>query len=134
MFDVCSGRKLLGTLAVTLLAAGCGGGGGTSAPPPAFDGDPSQVLTIRIRNDQMDMARVTLWIESTRRRLGDVRGLMSETFHVPLERPSLIRMEFDLTLGAECLTRDITLSPGEVIDVRIPVDLRMMQAVCRGGR
>ncbi len=130
MFDLGSGRKLLAILAA-LLAAGCGGGGGTSAPPPAFDGDQSQVLTITIRNDQLNAARVTLWINSVRQRLGDVRGMQTETFHVPMERSQPVRMSFDLALGASCVTRDVVLRPGEAVEVSIPVNLSMMQAVCR---
>jgi hypothetical protein len=41
-------------------------------------------------------------------------------------------MSFDLTLGASCVTRDVELGPGDVIQAVIPVDLRMMQAACRG--
>ncbi len=132
MFDIGAGRNLLAPLAVVLLAAGCGGGGGTSTPAPAFDGDPSQVLTIVIRNEQIDRARITLWVNSLRRRLGDVRGLATQTFRVPMDVPASVRMEFELTLGANCVTRDIVLGPGDVVEAVIPVDLRMMQAVCRG--
>ena len=132
MFDMGSGRKLLGTVVVALVATGCGGGSGTPAPAPTFDGDPSQVLTITIRNEQIDVARVTLWMNSVRRRIGDVRGNTTETFHVPMRGNASVRMEFDLTLGANCVTRDIFLGPGDVIETRIPSDLRMMQAVCRG--
>ncbi len=130
MVDIGSGKKLLGMFVGALLAAGCGG---TSAPPPTLSGDASQALTITIRNDQLDAARVTLWVNSGRERLGDVRGNSTETFQVPMPTSASVRMEFDLTLGASCVTRDVFLAPGDVIDVRIPVDLRMMQAVCRGG-
>jgi len=130
MFDMGSGRNLLGTVVVALLAAGCGG---TAAPPPTLGGDASQALTITIRNEQIDAARITLWVNSARRRLGDVRGNSTETFQVPMPVSASVRMEFDLTLGASCVTRDVFLAPGDVIDVTIPVDLRMMQAVCRGG-
>jgi len=130
MFDMGSGKKLLITVVVALLASGCGG---TSAPPPTLSGDASQALTITIRNEQIDAARITLWVNSARRRLGDVRGNSTETFQVPMPVSASVRMEFDLTLGASCVTRDVFLAPGDVIDVTIPVDLRMMQAVCRGG-
>ncbi len=128
MFDIGSRKKLLGMLVGALLAAGCGG---TSAPPPTLSGDASQALTITIRNDQIDAARVTLWVNSARERLGDVRGNSTETFQVPMRTSASVRMEFDLTLGPTCVTRDVFLAPGDVVDVRIPVDLRMMQAVCR---
>ena len=133
MFDGGITQKLLGTFAVAILAVGCGGSGGTSAPPPNFSGDPSQVLTITIRNEQLDVARVTLWINGVRQRLGEVRGNGSQTFRVPMQRSDPVRMSFDLTLGASCVTRDVVVGPGEVIEVRIPVNLRMMAAVCRGG-
>ncbi len=133
MFDVGRGRNLFAALTVVLLAAGCGGGAGSSTPAPAFDGYPSQVLTVVIRNEQIDMARITLWLNSLRRRLGAVRGLQTQTFQVPMDVPASVRMEFDLTLGANCVTRDIVLGPGDVVQAVIPVDLRMMQAVCRGG-
>ena len=122
MFEVHPGKKLLATLFVALVAAACGGGGGTSAPPPAFYRDPSQVLTITIRNEQIDTARVTLWINSLRQRLGDVRGNATETFHVPMPRSASVRLEFDLTLGASCVTRDLVLGPGDVVVTRIPRD------------
>ncbi len=133
MFDLGSGRKPLATLAVALLAAGCGGSGGTSTPPPAFDGDQSQVLMITIRNERLDEARVALWINGVRRRLGAVRGNATQTFHVPMERSQPVRMSFDLELGASCMTREVVLRPSEVVEVRIPVNLSMMQAVCRRG-
>ena len=134
MFDVGSGRKLLGTLAVALLAAGCGGGGGTSTPPPAFDGDASRVVTLTVRNQQLDVARVSLWINGVRRPLGDVRGNASRTFHVPMERSEPVRMVFDLTLGARCETQEVVLRPGEVLEATIPVNLNtMIRATCRRG-
>jgi len=130
MFDLGSGRKLRGTVVVALFTAGCGG---TAAPPPTLGGDASQALTITIRNEQIDAARITLFLNSTRQRLGDVRGNSTETFQVPMRVSASVRMEFDLTLGANCVTRDIELGPGDVVQTVIPIDLRYMQAVCRGG-
>jgi len=133
MFDVGSGKKLLAPLAVALLVVGCGGGGGTSASTPSpFDGDQSQVLTLTIRNDQMDVARVSLFINGARQRLGEVRGNASRTFNVPMAARDPVRMQFDLTLGARCVTRDVMLGPGETVRVTIPVNLSMMAAVCSG--
>ena len=131
MFDIGSGRRLLGALALMLPAIGCGGGGGTATPEPAFEGDLSQVLTVIITNERLDAADVVLWIDGARQRLGDVRGNRTETFHIPMERSAPVRMTFDIPLGPECVTRDIVLGPGEEIRARIPVNLSVMQAVCR---
>jgi len=131
MSDLRSGRKVVGAVALTLLAVGCGGGSAGPTPAPAFDGDLSQVLTIEIRNERLDAASIFLFIEGSRQRLGDVRGNQTQTFHVPLERASQITMTFNITLGPSCVTRSVVLRPGEEIRVRIPVNLNTMQAVCR---
>ena len=127
-----TGRGVGIALVVSLVAAGCAGGGAGSGPPePAFEGDLSQVLTIEIRNDQMDEARVQLWIDRNRERLGVVRGFSIETFHHPMDRIAQVHMEFDLTLGEHCVTQSISLGPGDDISVTIPSNLNMMAAVCR---
>ena len=128
MLDLSTG-KFLGTVAIALLAAGCGGGGGgsTSSAPPV---DASDALTISIRNDQMDVASVVLFINEVPRRLGEVRGLGRRTFQVPMERSEPVSMAFNLALGARCITRDLVLGPGDRIDVEIPVNLDFMEAVC----
>ena len=66
-----------------------------------------------------------------RERLGTVRAFSSETFHVPMQRIAEVHMEFDLTLGAHCVTQSISLGPGDDISVTIPTNLDMMAAVCR---
>lgn len=131
MSDLRSGRKVVGAMALALLAIGCGGGSAGPTPAPAFAGDLSQVLTIEIRNERLDATSIFLFIEGSRQRLGDVRGNQTQTFHVPLERASQITMTFNITLGPSCVTRSVVLRPGEEIRVRIPVNLNTMQAVCR---
>jgi len=122
-------RTLLCTLSVALLAGGCGGS--ASPPAPAAPVDLSTVLTITVRNDQLDEATVWLWIDGRRQRLGSVRGTLNETFYHPMTRVSQVHMEFDLTLGEHCVTRDVSLGPGDNIEARIPTNLNMMAAVCR---
>ena len=126
------GRGVLTTLAISVFGAACGGSGsGSAAPAPTFEGDLSQVLTIEIRNDQANEARVQLWIDRTRQRLGTVRSFSSQTFHVPMAGIAEVHMEFNLTLGNHCVTRSISLGPGDDISVRIPSNLNQMAAVCR---
>ena len=40
-------------------------------PEPAPPGDPSTLLTIEITNEQLEEARVWLWVERSRQALGD---------------------------------------------------------------
>ena len=127
-----TGRGVLTTLSVALIAGACGGSGaGSAAPAPTFEGDLSQVLTIEIRNDQANDARVQLWINRNRQRLGTVRSFSTQTFHMPMDRIAEVHMEFNLTLGNHCVTRSVSLGPGDDISVTIPTNLNQMAAVCR---
>ena len=129
MLDLKSWCKGPAALAVVLLAAGCGGAGG--APPSPFDGDSSQALTLTIRNEQLDPARVTVWVSRQRRNLGEVRGNSSRTFQVPMGGLEGVYISFELLLGANCVTREVVLGPGDAIELRIPSNLNTMDAVCR---
>jgi len=126
-------RKMFVAAGVAMLAAGCtGAGGSASRPAPSFDGSSTEgVLTVTVDNQQLNEARITLWIDGSRRRLGSVRANSRETFRVPLDHIATVRMEFDLTLGDNCVTADVQLGPGEDILATIPTNLRYMAAVCR---
>lgn len=122
-------RSVFSTFFVALLAVNCGGSPPPAEPAPSVD--LSTVLTITVRNDQLDEARVWLWIDGRRERLGDVRGSSEETFYHPMSRTVPVHMEFDLVLGEHCVTANVTLGPGDEIRTRIPVNLATMAAVCR---
>jgi hypothetical protein len=126
-------KRTLTVAAIAMIASGCGGGGRSlRAPAPVFGGSSdNRALTITIENQQLNEARITLWIDGSRRRLGTVQAHSQETYRVEMNGVSNVRVEFDLTLGAHCETRQVPLSPGEVIHVIIPPNLRMMAAVCR---
>ena len=130
MLDQRSWSRSLGTLAFTLLAVGCAGGGGRASASP-FDGDLSQVLTLTIRNEQLDPARVIVWVSRLRQNLGDVRGNTTRTFHVPMSGTQGVYVSFELLLGANCVTREVLLGPGDEVELRIPPNLNTMDAVCR---
>jgi hypothetical protein len=130
MLDQASWSKGLGTLVIALLAAGCSGAGGRATPSP-FEGDASEVLTLTIRNEQLDQARVIAWVSGHRRNLGDVRGNSTQTFQVPMRGTETVYLTFKLLLGATCRTREVILGPGSEVEFRIPSNLITMDAVCR---
>jgi len=123
-------RSLLGVLAFSFITTACGAGA-ASASRPAFSGSRDDVLQITVRNQQLDEARVWLWVDGQRQRLGSVRGNENETFFHPIANISTVHMEFDLTLGQSCITANVSLGPGDVVEAVIPSNLRMMAAVCR---
>ncbi len=124
------GLKMLVALGLATIAAGC-----ASRPNPGerpdFRGDASDVLTITVRNHQLDEARLWLWVDGQRRRLGSVRGNTNETFRFPIANIAVIHLEFDLVLGMHCVTANASLGPGDQIEATIPSNLRMMAASCR---
>jgi hypothetical protein len=123
-------RSVFATAALAMMASACGGG--TASPPPEpFSGDISTVLTIEIQNQQLEDARVYLIVDGQRERLGSIRGNQSETFHVPMEGIRSVHMEFDITLGPHCVTRDVTLGPGDNVGATIPSMLTAFQGICR---
>jgi hypothetical protein len=122
-------RIFLGALGLALLASACTPAG--PKPEPVSPQDPSTVLTLTVRNDQLDEARVWLYVDNVRHGLGTVRGATEEVFFQPLSQIARIRMEFDLTLGEHCVTPEYSLGPGDDISTIIPTNLSMMVAVCR---
>lgn len=121
--------RVLTMLSLALITSSCGGRVARAAP--GFAGDDSRVLTIEVRNDRQNNARMYLWIGTNRQRLGDVPSFTSETFRVPLMGLTDVYLEFDLTLGVNCVSDPISLGPGESILAVIPVDLSRMRADCR---
>jgi len=130
MPNAIAGRRLFTAFALSLLAVGCAGGGGTSsAAEPAVD--PSQALTITIRNQQLAEARISLFLNGTRRRIGDVRPNQTRTFHVPITGTTTVHLEFNITSGPNCVAGNRVVGPGAEIDVTIPRRLTGVFAVCR---
>lgn len=124
--------RLGGCTAVVLLTlaslAGCTTG--TGGREVSFRGDSAPGLIITIRNQRTQDARFWIWIEGRRESLGTVQSTQTRTFRVRLDRISDVRLEFDLTLGARCMTRTARLEPGARLDVAIPVNLSLMDVRC----
>lgn len=125
------GRSLTAAAAFALLVAfvnGCGTGSG--GREVSFRGDSAPGLTITVRNQRTQSARFWIWIEGRRESLGTVQSTATKTFQVRLQRVSDVRLEFDLTLGARCVTRSARLDPGTRLDITIPMNLRLMDVRC----
>jgi hypothetical protein len=123
--------RLPGVLVVALALAACGVARVpvSSTKPPA---DRSAVLAITVHNDQLSEARMWLLVDGQRFRLGAVRANRAETFYYPMPGIRAVRLEFDLTLGARCITTDASLGPGDNVEVRIPSQLVAFPGLCRG--
>jgi len=124
-------RKLVGmTMAalISVVLAGCSTG--TGGREVSFRGDSGPALSITIRNQRTQDARMWIWVEGSRQSLGTVQSTDTRTFQVRMDQVSRVSLEFDLTLGPHCVTRTVSLEPGARLDVTIPVNLRLMEARC----
>jgi hypothetical protein len=117
-------------LALVLVSAACAPSG-PAAPPEPFSGDSDEVLTITIRNQQLEDARVYLWVDGQRQRLGSVRASASEVFRLPMDQIRTVQMEFDITLGPRCITQGVSLGPGDDVEATIPSQLVAFAGACR---
>lgn len=122
------GPTIVFVAAVALLAGACGSS--TAGRTPAFDGATDEGLTITIRNQRTGEVRLWVWIDGARRTLGTVQGVDTRTFRTRLDHVAEVRLEFDVTLGSHCITRTVSLEPGNRLDITIPVNLRMMDVRC----
>lgn len=114
--------------ALISLTGACWGGSGGATPD--FGGAEESSLTITIRNQRTQEARLWIWIDGRREPLGTVQGVQTETFRRRLPAVAQVRLEFDLTLGPTCRTREVSLEPGTVLDVVLPTNLRLMDVRC----
>lgn len=124
------GRPKLAVLALALAGAACASAT-TAAPPEPFSGNLDEVLTITVRNQQLEEARVYLWVDGQRQRLGSVRAGAAEVFHHPLDQIRTVQMEFDITLGPQCITQGVSLGPGDDVEATIPSQLVAFAGACR---
>lgn len=125
-----SSRSRFSGLALALAGTACAGGATTPAPEP-FSGDRSEVLTITVRNQQLEDARVYLWVDGQRERLGSVRANASEEFYQRMDGIRNVQMEFDITLGPQCITQGVSLGPGDDVEATIPSQLVAFAGTCR---
>ncbi|MEM7417713.1 MAG: hypothetical protein AAF389_19650 [Gemmatimonadota bacterium] len=96
----------------------------------AFEGGGEEVVTIRVRNQQLEEARVYLYLDGQRQRLGSVRGNDTRTFRHPIDGLRRVNIEFDITLGARCVTRGVSLGPGDSFEMTIPSILNGFDGSC----
>ena len=79
-------------------------------------------VTIEIENQNFNDATIYVRWGADRRRLGNVSGLRSATFHTDWRGPDL-QIEVALLAGGTYLGPQVSVSPGDVIDVTLPPSL-----------
>ena len=115
-------------LGVALVAAvalqGCSAAslGGTRNP---FGNDEPGGAEVRIRVVNFNFSDATVWsvIRGGRRqRLGTVTGKGEATFTVPWTFSEPLQLQFRLLAGPDCLTEELAVDPGDILELQIPLD------------
>lgn len=122
-------KRVVLPAAIAVLVAGCGHNHASTMD--AFRAHDRQSLTFIVRNQHVDEARIWLWLNGRRERLGSVLPHDTDQFRVPLDRLAEARLEVDLLVGTRCMTPTVMLEPGIQVDFTIPPDLDELAARCR---
>ena len=109
---------------LALLAAfisGCASGTGGESP---FSREGETRVRLNVTNLNWADARLYAHRSSQRIPLGSVPGKGEKSFTLDWPMSYPLRIEFDLLAGGRCTTRELSVDPGDVIDLQIPSYIR----------
>lgn len=121
-----TGLGTRGLAAGLLLALGaCASSGGKERPTNPFTQDLAERSQIRIRVENFNFNDATVWVlvrNERRQRLGTVTGKSSSVFTIPWTFSEPMRLEFDLLADVRCVTEEMSVDPGDILELQISVD------------
>ncbi len=99
--------------------AGCGGSSGVGSP---FEADENSIR-IEVLNRNFADATLRAVVAGAGRRLGRVTGHTNRTFRLDWPYSAPLWVEIDLLAGQTCITREIFVQPGDLIELQIEPNL-----------
>lgn len=118
-----SGFLVAGAL-LALSACASGGSQPERAANP-FSSALSERNEVQIKVMNFNFSDATVWVlvrDGKRTRLGIVTGKTDAVFTIPWRFSEPMRMEFDLLADVRCVTEQITVDPGDILELQISVD------------
>jgi hypothetical protein len=115
--------RLVSLLAILSMAACASSGRRTAATP--FSDDLAERKEVQIKIINANFSDATVWAlirDGQRRRLGLVTGKTDAVFTLPWTFSEPLRLEFDLVANVRCLTEQIMVDPGDLLELQISVD------------
>lgn len=118
-------------LATVVAAAGCSSSPGINVKNPF--GGAAGMKTIRIEITNLNWADATVYAfrGGERHRLGSVTGKTDQVFTMDWIQSYDLHFEIDLLAGGSCTTDTLNVSPGEIVELRIPIAMDR-RGYCRG--
>jgi hypothetical protein len=105
--------------------AACASSGARPASGNPFAQDLAESKQIQIRILNLHFSDATVWAlarDARRERLGTVTGKSEATFTIPWTFSEPLRLEFDLLADVRCVTEEISVDPGDVLELQITAD------------
>ena len=116
---------------LSVLACSTGGNSGSADPSVTAEG-PREGVELEVKNEQRVEVDIWVRVDGAPQRLGRVNSFGEGTFLIPIDRARVLRLEFRIFGGATCVTREVSMLPGESVSYTIPTEIRLFDAVCRG--
>ena len=110
-------------LASLVIIAGCASG--STSQGNAFSRDMAERNEVEIQVMNFNFSDATIWLlvrDSRRMRLGYVTGKSDAVFTIPWTFSEPVRLEFDLVATVRCVTEEMMVDPGDILELQISVD------------
>lgn len=117
-------RAALLVVAAGLVVASAACASGSRRQSDPFGGDAaSDQIVIHVRNFNFNDATVwTVVRDGARQRLGIVTGKSDASFTLKWDFSVPLRLEFDLLASVRCVTEELSVDPGDILELQISVD------------
>lgn len=116
---------LAAALVAVLSLQGCSAPQALRGSRNPFGNEDPGAAQVRIRVVNFNFSDATVWTVvrgGRRQRLGTVTGKADATFTVPWTFTEPLRLEFHLLAGPRCFTDELSVDPGDIVELQIPVD------------
>lgn len=117
--------RLLSVATLLLGATGCASSGARPTSGNPFAQESAERREIRVRVLNLHFSDATVWtrVRDVRRdRLGTVTGKSEATFVIPWTFSEPLRLEFHLLADVRCITEEISVDPGDLLELHITAD------------
>lgn len=110
---------------LVLALSACASSGGSERLSNPFSQDLASRNQVQIQVQNFNFADATVWVlvrDARRQRLGIVTGKSSAVFTIPWTFSEPLRLEFDLLADVRCITEELSVDPGDILELQISVD------------
>lgn len=108
-------------LVSALAIGGCASSGDPAGGGDPFGGEGARATSVRliVQNLNFSDARLYQIRRTGRRSLGIVGGKQTQEFTLDWTVPESLQIEINLLAGPRCLTREMEVDPGDVLELQI---------------